>query len=479
MDIENTKIPPNSIDAEKSFLGALILQNDSWDEVSNIINSQDFYHSENRNIYDAICELLKHNKPADILTVKEQIIKISGDSDSIFPYLAEIVENTPIASNIETYAKHIRELSVYRQLIKTGMEITNSAYQKRNTDVGELLDISEKKIFKIADQVLRNKQDVINVKDVIKDVVNKIHEMQETEGFKGLETGFTKLDEITSGFQNGDLIIIAGRPAMGKTSIAMNIAEHVSIHNSIPIMIFSLEMSTEQLITRMISSFGRINSEKLRKGDLKEADWQDFNHAVQSFEQSTILIDETPSITPAEIRAKCRRIKRQYPNLGLIVIDYLQLMTVYGKSENRVQEISEISRSLKALAKELNIPVIAISQLNRGVEARMPKNKGRMPQMSDLRESGSIEQDADIICFVYRDEYYHGENYFNAEEIGKADLKIAKHRNGATESITLTFVKEYTKFENYINKDYHADMSDTDIDASYENSKTNFHNDNF
>lgn len=466
MDINNIKIPPNSIDSEKSVLGALLLQNDSWDKISDTLYPQDFYHAQNKNIYDAICELLKHNKPADILTVKEQIIKVNGDSDDLFAYLAEIVENTPNASNIQTYSKHVKELSIYRKLIKTGVEITESAYRRKNIDIEELLDISERKIFEITDQILRNKQDIINVKDVIKDVVNRAHEMQDKDGLMGLETGFKGLDEITSGFQKADLVIIAGRPGMGKTSIAMNIGEHVAIQNSIPIAVFSLEMPVEQLITRIICSLGDINSDHLRKGKMTESDWNSFNQAVKSLEHSNILIDETPSITPTEIRAKCRRIKRKYPDLGLIIIDYLQLMTVYGKSENRVQEISEISRSLKALAKELNLPVIAISQLNRSVESRPPKNKGRMPQMSDLRESGSIEQDADIICFVYRDEYYHDDNYKNSDEIGKADIKIAKHRNGAIGKIQLEFIKECSKFENYIDKNYHAYVTQEDIDAT-------------
>ena len=475
MDIDNAKIPPNSIDSEQSVLGGLLLHNDSWDNVVNILGSDDFYQTSHRIIYDAIVTLLEHDKPADILTVKEQVIK-SHDEDSIggFAYLAQIAENTPSVSNIEAYAKHVRELSIYRQLTKIGKDLADTAFNPKDIEVNDLLDLSERKIFEIAEQVSRNKQEITNVKDIIKDVVNRVHEMQELKGFKGTETGFSEFDKLTSGLQNGDLIIIAGRPSMGKTALSMNIVEHIAIHNSTPVAVFSLEMPTEQLVIRMISSFGRIDSSKLRDGDMSEIDWNSFNHAVRAFEENTILIDETPSITPTEIRAKCRRLKRRYPDLGLIMVDYLQLMTVHGKSENRVQEISEISRSLKALAKEINVPVIAISQLNRGVESRTKTGKGRIPQMADLRESGSIEQDADIIGFIYRDEVYHDDTYTNPEEVGKADLRIAKHRNGAIGNIKLAFVGQYSRFEDLAFDDRFQGVNDEQMDASYVNNMTNF-----
>ena len=475
MDIDNAKIPPNSVDSEQSVLGGLLLHNDSWDNVVNILGSDDFYQTSHRIIYDAIVTLLEHDKPADILTVKEQVIK-SHDEDSIggFAYLAQIAENTPSVSNIEAYAKHVRELSIYRQLTKIGKELADTAFNPKDIEVNDLLDLSERKIFEIAEQVSRNKQEITNVKDIIKDVVNRVHEMQELKGLKGTETGFSELDKLTSGLQNGDLIIIAGRPSMGKTALSMNIVEHIAIHNSTPVAVFSLEMPTEQLVIRMISSFGRIDSSKLRDGDMSEIDWNSFNHAVRAFEENTILIDETPSITPTEIRAKCRRLKRRYPDLGLIMVDYLQLMTVHGKSENRVQEISEISRSLKSLAKEINVPVIAISQLNRGVESRAKTGKGRIPQMADLRESGSIEQDADIIGFIYRDEVYHDDTYSNPEEIGKADLRIAKHRNGAIGNIKLAFVGQYSRFEDLAFDDRFQGINDEQMDASYVNNMTNF-----
>ncbi len=480
MDIENTKLPPHSVDSEQSVLGGLLLHNQAWDRVVDILNTNDFYQASHRIIYDAILTLLEHDKPADILTVKEQVIKThSEESIGGFVYLAQIADNTPSVSNIEAYAKHVRELSVYRQLITIGREIADTAFQPKNIEVNELLDLSEKKIFEIAEQVIRNKQDVTNIKDIIKDVVNSVHEMQEKKGLKGTETGFSQLDKLTSGLQNGDLVIIAGRPSMGKTALSMNIVEHVAIHNSIPVAVFSLEMPTEQLVLRMISSFGRIDASKLRDGDMTEVDWNSFNHAVRAFEENTILLDETPSITPTEVRAKCRRLKRQYPDLGLIMVDYLQLMTVHGKAENRVQEISEISRSLKALAKEINVPVIAISQLNRGVESRTKTGKGRMPQMADLRESGSIEQDADLIGFIYRDEQYHDDAYTNPEEVGKADLRIAKHRNGPTGNIKLAFIGQYARFEDLAYEDQFRDIDEDDIDASYISNVAHFDQDTF
>ncbi len=476
MDIKNVKVPPNSIDSEQSVLGGLLLHNDAWDQVADILTEVDFYTASHRIIFDAISTLLQHDKPADILTVKEQVKK-TGNEQTIggFVYLAQIAENTPSVSNIEAYAKHVRELSVYRQLISASHEIADTAYNPKEIEVQELIDLSEKKIFEIAEQVTRGKQDVTNVKDIIKDVVNRVHEMQESTGVTGLESGFSGLDKLTSGLQNGDLIIVAGRPSMGKTAFSMNIIEHVAItaKNPKPVAVFSLEMPTEQLVMRMISSFGHIEGSKLRD-TMTETDWNSFNHAVLALEKSTVLIDETPSITPTEIRAKCRRLKRQHPDLSLIMVDYLQLMTVHGKSENRVQEISEISRSLKALAKEINVPVIALSQLNRGVESRPKAGKGRMPQMSDLRESGSIEQDADIIGFIYRDQQYHDDSYSNPEEVGKADLKIAKHRNGATGNIKLAFIGEYARFEDLANEDQFQGISDEQMDAAYNNNMANF-----
>ncbi len=484
MDIENANIPPNSLESEQSVLGGLLLHNEAWEQVADALTVDDFYNASHRLIFNAIALLLEHGDPADILTVKERLKK-TGEEDSVggFAYLAQIAENTPSISNIQTYAKHVRELSVYRQLIITSHEIADAAYHPKDTELQELIDLSERKIFNIAEQITRGKQDVINIKEITKNVVNTVQEWAKNKGgLTGLETGFTDLDEKTSGLQNGELIIIAGRPSMGKTALAMNIVGNVAIEQNKPVLVFSLEMPTESLMLRMISSFGHIDSKKIRAGDMTETDWNSFNHAVRAMENNDILIDETPSITPTEIRAKARRMKRQYPELSLIMIDYLQLMTVHGKSENRVQEISEISRSLKALAKEIDVPVIALSQLNRGVESRPYANKGRMPMMSDLRESGSIEQDADIIAFVYRDEYYaskEGENA-NPDEIGKADLEVAKHRNGETGRIKLKWTGQYTRFDNLAYDDQMTNAPDENqIEAAYLNNADNFDTEEF
>jgi replicative DNA helicase len=437
--------------------------------VADALTADDFYNASHRLIFNAISLLLEHDNPADILTVKERLKK-TGEEESVggFAYLAQIAENTPSVSNISTYAKHVRELSVYRQLIVVSHEIADTAYRPKDIELQELIDLSERKIFNIAEQITRGKQDVVNIKTIVKDITNKAVEWEESEGgITGLATGFTKLDAMTSGFQKGELIIIAGRPAMGKTSLAMNIIENVAIEQNKPVLVFSLEMPTEALTLRMISSFGHIDSKKIRAGKMTETDWNSFNHAVRALANNDILIDETPSITPTEMRAKARRIKRQYPELAIIMVDYLQLMMVHGKSENRVQEISEISRSLKALAKEIDVPVIALSQLNRGVESRSYANKGRMPKMSDLRESGSIEQDADIIGFVYRDEYYAEKEgkTVDPEEIGKADFSIDKHRNGETGNVELTWIGQYTRFENHTkNNDFPHDYDQNQPD---------------
>lgn len=481
MDIEKAKIPPHSLESEQSVLGGLLLHNEAWDQVADTLSEADFYHASHKVIFNAIFYLLEHNQPADMLTVTEQVKKM--DNEELiggFAYLAQIAENTPSIANIETYARHVRELSVYRQLISASLEIADTAYQPKNTEVQELIDFSEKKIFNIAEQVNRGKRDITNVKEMTKDLVNMAHNWEQNAGqLTGLETGFSDLDKMTSGLQNGDLVIIAGRPSMGKTAFAMNIVGNVAIEQSKPVAVFSLEMSTEQLVLRMISSFGHIDSKKIREGTMTETDWNSFNHAVRALEENTILIDETPAITPTEIRAKSRRIKRQYPDLSLIMVDYLQMMKVSGKSDNRVQEISEISRSLKALAKEIGVPVIALSQLSRAPEARNKTSKGRMPQMADLRDSGSIEQDADIIGFIYRDEVYHDETYSNPEEKGCADLKIAKHRNGNIGHIKLSWLGEYTRFEDFAFDNQFQGVADDQMEAAYMNNMANFPQDEF
>ncbi len=470
MDIESIKIPPHSIESEQSVLGGLLSHNEAWDKIADFLSEADFYVKKHQIIFKTITQILEQNEPADVLTVVNLLRKKKLESkiDGI-NYLVEITDNTPSISNIKAYAKHVKELSVYRKLIVASSEIMDMAYNPNNLKIAELIDLSEKKIFDISETLTRNKKEVVALKDVIKNVVDHVHEMQGKD-IVGLETGFSKLDKITSGLQKGDLIIIAARPSMGKTTLAMNLVEYMATHHSNeprPVVVFSLEMPTEQLVLRLISSFSHIDLTRVRNGALTDADWQSFNQAVNALENSVILVDETPSITPTEIRAKSRRIKREHPDLALIVVDYLQLMSAQSNAENnRVQEISEISRSLKSLAKELNIPIIALSQLNRGVETRSKENKGRIPQMADLRDSGAIEQDADIIIFIYRDEVY---NEGNIEEKGKADIIIAKHRNGPIGSFQLKFDGNIVSFKNLANDDEFSGIDAPNTDFASNN----------
>ncbi len=454
----NAKIPPSSLQSEQSVLGGILLYNESFDEIISILGIDDFYHEAHKIIFEKIQNLIEHNLPADILTVKAALEKTNEEKQiGGFVYLATIADNTPSVDNVNSYAKHVRELSVYRQLIHISNELAGSAYNPKNISIEELIDTTESKIFNISEQLLHNKSNINNIKDMVKDLVADIQLRHEQDGIFGLETGFKELDKITSGLQKGNLIVIAGRPGMGKTSLAMNIVENVAIKNHKSVAVFSLEMPVKELIMRVIASSFKINMKKMQDGNMSVGDWDKFNQAVEILKNTNIIIDDAPLLTPNELRAKARRIKRKHPDLALIVIDYLQLMQVTGHSENRNQEISQISRLLKALAKELELPIIALSQLNRNVENRPKLKKGRMPQMSDLRESGSIEQDADIVAFIYRDEVYFDENFSVPEEIGKADLKIAKHRNGSTGFIKLNFEGKFTRFDNLsvqINDEY-------------------------
>ena len=460
MNTGNHNIAPHSIESEQSVIGSLLLNNEHWERIADIVVRDDFYGPEYRVIFEAITTLLESNRPADILTVKEYIKKNNPDIGIDFKYLANIAENTPNISHIEAYAKQVRESSVYRQLISISSELSGKAYNHKDMELEQIIDFAEAKIFSIADQTMRNKNSIFNAKNIIPTIKDKIERMKHTDGITGLKTGFYDFDKLTSGLQNGDLIILAGRPGMGKTALAMNIIENIAIMDikPKPVAVFSLEMPKEQLVMRIISSNAEIDNKKIY--NMSDHEWEKFNHTTLVMENSTILIDESAILTPTEIKAKCRRLKRDYPDLALVVIDYIQLMTVYGKLENRNQEISEISRSLKSLAKELSIPVIVISQLNRGVESRSKEHQGRMPQMSDLRESGSLEQDADIVAFIYRDEYYNPNDKTVA---GEADLRIAKHRNGATGNVKLTFIGKYAHFKNATQQE---DISKGDIKYS-------------
>ena len=439
---DRLKLPPQSIEAEQSVLGGLMIDNGAWDQVAEILSEEDFYRRDHRLIFSAIVHLAEAGDPFDAVTVSEwlgnrnELERVGGLS-----YLGTLSKNTPTAANIKAYAEIVRERSILRQLARVATEIGNTAYSPEGRDSTELLDNAEKLVFQIAEQGSRGKESYSKIKDLLVKAVDRIDTLfHQDEPYTGIPTGYTKFDDLTSGLQSSDLIIIAGRPSMGKTSFAMNIAEHAAIKSNQPVAVFSMEMPGEQLAMRMMSSLGRIDQHKIRTGKLDDDDWPRLTSAVGILAEATILIDDTPALSPAELRAKARRIKREH-GLGMIVVDYLQLMQVSGYKENRTNEISEISRSLKSLAKELKVPVIALSQLNRGLEQRPNKR----PVMSDLRESGAIEQDADLIVFIYRDEVYNEDS----PDKGTAEIIIGKQRNGPIGTVKLTFLGRYTRFENY------------------------------
>ena len=440
--IDSIKTPPHSIEAEQSVLGGLMLDNNSWDKVSELISEEDFYRPTHRIIFKVFQNLSRRNLPFDVVTVAEDLKNQNQINDiGAEAYLFELAKNTPTTSNIAAYAEIVRERSVRRKLIESAGIIANLAFTPEGRGVKEILDTAEREIFKIAEQRSRG-QGPVDISSILAIASDKIDELYHTDqAVTGTATGFVDLDELTSGLHKGELIIVAGRPSMGKTTFAMNIAENVAIKNPKPVLVFSLEMPSESLAMRMISSLGRIDQKKVRTGKLTNDDRPRLNQAVDFLSETPLFVDDTPALSPAELRARARRLAKSHGGLGLIVIDYLQLMQIPGsKTENRVSEISEISRSLKALAKEMDVPVIALSQLNRGLEQRTDKR----PIMSDLRESGAIEQDADIIMFVYRDEVYNE----NTPNKGIAEIIIAKHRNGPIGKINLTFLGQYTKFEN-------------------------------
>ncbi len=440
--IENLKVPPHSIEGEQAVLGGLLLSPRAWDLVVDVITETDFYREDHRLIFRAIHELSDRSKPCDAVTVTEWF-EAHGKADQIDggSYINQLTSSTPSAANVKAYAEIVREKSVLRQLIDVGSEITSGVFATDGRDSHELLEAAEQKVFAIAEQGMRAGSDFVTVQETIKEAIEKIQELHEFEGeITGTPTGFKDLDKLTAGLQPSDLIIVAGRPAMGKTTLAMNIAEHAAIKHDVPVAIFSMEMSSLQLVMRLFSSLGQIDQTKLRTGNLNDLDWPKLTSAMNLLHKSRIFIDETPSLSPSELRARARRLKRKH-DIGLIVVDYIQLMAVPGTKENRATEIAEISRSLKAIAKELNVPVVALSQLNRALEQRPDKR----PKMADLRESGSIEQDADLIIFIYRDEMYNDET----PEKGKAEIIIGKHRNGPTGKVILTFQGQWLRFVNY------------------------------
>ena len=443
--IASLKLPPHSIEAEQSLIGGLLLDNSAWDRIADIVTEADFYRDDHRRIFRRIQGLIEQGKPADVVTVFEAIEKNNEvEQAGGLAYLGEIANNTPSAANIRRYAEIVNERAVLRKLVTVGDEIAASALNPSGRDVKQLLDHAEQKVFEIAESGTKSTQGFVAIQPLLGEVVERIQELYDQEDpseITGVPSGFTDLDQMTSGLQPGDMIVVAGRPSMGKTAFALNIAEYVGVEMGLPVAVFSLEMSGPQLAMRLLSSVGRLDAHRVRTGRLNDDEWDKMTVALGKLHAAPIHIDETGAITATDLRARARRLARQYGGkLGLIVIDYLQLMTSSKENENRATEISEISRSIKSLAKELKVPVIALSQLSRKVEERNDKR----PLMSDLRESGAIEQDADIIIMMYRDEYYKPDT----QDKGLAEVIIGKHRNGPTGTVKLTFLGEYTKFVN-------------------------------
>ena len=443
--LDAIKLPPHSVEAEQSVLGGLLLENTAWEKIADLITEADFYRHDHRLIYRHITTLIERAKPADVITVAEslesnaELINVGG-----LAYLGALAQNTPSAANIRRYAEIVRERSVMRKLVTVGTDIAESAYNPMGRSASQLLDEAEGKVFEIAEAGARGQQGFTEIQPLLTQVVERIDELFQRDNpsdITGIPTGFHDLDQKTSGLQSGDLVIVAGRPSMGKTAFSLNIAENVALETGLPVAVFSMEMAGTQLVMRMLGSIGRLDQHKVRTGRLQDDDWQKLTYAVGKLNDAPIFIDESAALTALELRARARRLHRQCGKLGLIVVDYLQLMSGSSQGENRATEISEISRSLKALAKELSVPVIALSQLNRSLEQRPNKR----PVMSDLRESGAIEQDADLILFIYRDEVYNPDT----QDKGVSEIIIGKQRNGPIGTIRLTFLGEYTRFENF------------------------------
>lgn len=450
------KIPPHSIESEQSVLGGLLLDQDAWLKVVEKLQAEDFYRRDHQLIFNAITALEAETKPFDIVTVAEWLESNQQlDQAGGVAYLAALAENTPSASNITAYADIVRKRSILRQLIRVTSSISDTVFNPQGRNSEEILEHAEQSIFNIAEQETRGRKSYQPINKLLSAALDKIDELfRKQNPITGVETGFDDFDERTAGLQPSDLIIVAGRPSMGKTAFAVNIAEHAAIKNDLSVAVFSMEMPGEQLAMRMLASLARIDQQKIRTGKLdSDNDWARLVSTVSLMQDKKMFIDDTPALTPAELRARCRRMTREH-DLDLIIIDYLQLMQVPGTKENRATEISEISRSLKAMAKELSVPVVALSQLNRSLEQRPNKR----PVMSDLRESGAIEQDADVIVFIYRDEVYNEDSI----DKGKAEIIIGKQRNGPIGTINLTFLNQYTKFENYTAANIPAYMQDFD-----------------
>ncbi len=447
----NLRLPPHSLEAERSVLGGLLLVPEAWDKVADKLSEKDFYRNDHRLIFRAIAALNADNQPSDVITVSEwlKVHHLDTDAGGV-DYLTEIAATTPGAANIEAYADIVREKSILRQLVDIGGRLTEQALNPPEGETSDqLLERAESQVFSIREQISRTRSGFVDMQDLVSEVLEQIDVMKDSDSdVTGLKTGYLDFDQAVLGLQKSDLIIIAGRPAMGKTSFAMNIAEKVACAHFLEntdkkhtVAVFSMEMSAQQLAVRLFSSLSSIENKRLKTGKLYDEDWGPLGSAATMLSKSNLFIDDTPALTPMDIRARCRRLARRQGGLDLVVIDYLQLMQGGGRADNRTEEISQISRSLKSLAKELNVPVIALSQLNRSLEQR----KDRRPMMADLRESGAIEQDADLILFVYRDVVYNPET----PEPNKAEIIIGKNRHGPTDTINLTFNGQYYRFDNY------------------------------
>jgi len=443
--LDALKLPPHSLEAEQSVLGGLLLDNDSADKVGDVLADADFYSEAHRLIYQHVLRLIADGKPADVVTVSESLASTQKlDYIGGLAYLGALVGNVPTAANIRHYAQIVRDRSILRQLAATAGDIADAAYNPLGRSAKEVLDQAEAKVLHIAEQGERGAQQVVTIGTLLAGVVDRIETLynrDDPSDVTGVPTGFSDLDRLTSGLQPGDLVVVAGRPSMGKTSLALNIGEHVALAAGLPVVVFSMEMGASQLALRLIGSVGRLDQHKLRTGRLAADDWEKLTAALGRLNEAPILIDETPALNAIEVRSRARRLMRTYGKLGLVIVDYLQLMQATASGENRATEISEISRSMKSLAKELKVPVMALSQLNRSLEQRPNKR----PVMSDLRESGAIEQDADVILFIYRDEVYNPET----QDKGVAEIIIGKQRNGPIGTVRLTFLGEYTRFENF------------------------------
>lgn len=443
--LDYLRVPPHSVEAEQSVLGGLLLDNAAFDRVTDVLNEDDFYRYDHKLIWQHMARLIGLARPADVVTVNESLAS-AGKAEEVggLAYLNALAHNTPSAANIRRYAEIVRERSMLRKLVSVADEIAAAAFNPQGKEARQLLDEAESRVFQIAQEGARGSAGFQEIQPLLAQVVERIDELYHRDSdsdITGVPTGFADLDRMTSGLQPGDLIIVAGRPSMGKTSFSMNIGEHVAIEQGLPVAVFSMEMGAVQLAMRMVGSVGMLDQHRMRTGKLTADDWPKLTHAVQQVQEAQIYIDETPALSSMELRARARRLARQCGQLGLIIIDYMQLMSANSAGENRATEISEISRSLKGLAKELNCPLIALSQLNRSLEQRPNKR----PVMSDLRESGAIEQDADLILFIYRDEVYNPDS----PDKGTAEIIIGKQRNGPIGSVRLTFQGASTRFLNF------------------------------